>query len=93
MSTQDNAKLLEQLKSGFRRTINWNKYHSKVPPERINQYLDFLIAQIFQGVNRLFVLQFENETQRTSYKRYKYWAREMKNYNVMIDGQNFFNSQ
>ena len=24
--TQDNAKLLQQLKSGFKRVINWNKY-------------------------------------------------------------------
>ena len=29
LSTQGNAKLLQQLKSGFKRTINWNKYHSK----------------------------------------------------------------
>ena len=29
LSTQDNAKLLEQLKSGFKRTINWNKHQSK----------------------------------------------------------------
>ena len=28
LSTQDNAKLLQQLKSGFTRTINWNKYES-----------------------------------------------------------------
>ena len=28
LSTQDNAKLLQQLKSGFKRTINWNKYQS-----------------------------------------------------------------
>ena len=26
LSTQDNAKLLQQLKSGFKRTINWDKY-------------------------------------------------------------------
>ena len=25
LSTQDKAKLLQQLKSGFKRTINWNK--------------------------------------------------------------------
>ena len=30
LSTQDNAKLLEQLKSGFKATINWNKYQSRV---------------------------------------------------------------
>ena len=29
LSTQDNAKLLEQLKLGFKRTINWNTYQSK----------------------------------------------------------------
>ena len=36
LSTQDNAKLLEQLKSGFKRTVNWNKYQPKVSPERQN---------------------------------------------------------
>ena len=30
LSTQDNAKLLQQLKSGFKKTINWSKYQSKV---------------------------------------------------------------
>ena len=42
LSTQDNAKLLEQLRSGFKRTINWNKNQSKVSTERQNQYLHFL---------------------------------------------------
>ena len=68
-STQDNAKLLEQLKFGFKRTITWNKYKPKVSTERPNQYLHFLSDPIFQGVNRLFVLSFENEAQRRSYKR------------------------
>ena len=61
--------------------------------ERINQYLDFLTDPSFQGVNRIFVLSFENEVQRTSYKRYCLPTREIKNYNVMIDGQNFFDQQ
>ena len=30
LSTKDNAKLLQQLKSGFKRTINWNKYESNI---------------------------------------------------------------
>ena len=59
LSTQDNAKLLEQLKSGFERTFNWNKYQPKVSTERINQYLDFLNDPSFHGVNRLFVLPFQ----------------------------------
>ena len=45
--TQDNAKLLEQLRSGFKRATNWNKYQSKVSTERQNQYLDFLIDPSF----------------------------------------------
>ena len=36
LSTQDNAKLLEQLKPGFKRTIDWNKFQSKVSTERQN---------------------------------------------------------
>ena len=52
-STQDNTKLLEQLKSCFKRTINWNNYRPKVSTERQNQYLDFLIDPSFQRVNRL----------------------------------------
>ena len=70
LSTQDNAKLLEQLRSGFKRTIYWNKYQSKMSTERQKQYLDYLIDPSFQGVNRLFVSPFENQAQQLSYKRY-----------------------
>ena len=90
LSTEDNPKLLEQLKSGFKRTINWNKYQSKRSIERPNQYLDYLIDPSFQGVNKLFVLSTENEAQRTSYKQYYLPTVEIKDYNVMIDVQNFF---
>ena len=55
LSTQDNAKLIQQLKSGFKRTINWNKYESSVKTFAQNRYLDYLINPSFQGVNRLFV--------------------------------------
>ena len=61
LSTKDNAELLEQLKSGFKRKINWNKYQQKISTEAQNQYLDFLINRSFQEVNRLFVSSFENE--------------------------------
>ena len=54
LSTQDNAKLLQQLKSGFKRTIDWNKYQSKVTTQAPNPYLDYLIDPSFEGVNRLF---------------------------------------
>ena len=44
LSNQDYAKLLQQLKSSFYRTINWNKYRSKLSIQRPNPYLDFLIS-------------------------------------------------
>ena len=58
LSTEDNAKLFEKLKSRFKRTIKRNKYQTKVSTERQNQYLDFLIDPSFQRVNGLFVLPF-----------------------------------
>ena len=90
LSTQDNAKLLQQLKSGFKRTINWNKYESSPKTYAQNRYLNHLINPSFQGVNRLFVLSFENEDERTSHSTYYLPKVEIKDYNVMIDGRNFF---
>ena len=90
LSTQDNAKLLPQLKSGFKRTINWNKYLSKPELLAHNANLNYLIEPSFQGIDRLFVLAFENDVQRTSKKRYYIPNVEVKDYNLMIDGKNFF---
>ena len=67
LSTQHNAKLLQQLKSGFKRTVNWNKYESCVKIFAQNRYLNYLINPSFQALNRLFVLSFENENGRTSH--------------------------
>ena len=93
LSTQDNAKLLQQLKSGFKRTINWNKYESNIKTFAQNRYLNHLINPSFQGVNRLFVLSFENENDRTSHSTYYLPKVEIKDYNVMIDGKNVFINQ
>ena len=90
LSTQDNAKLLQQLKSGFKRAINWNKYQTKKSAERQNQYLDFLIDPSFQRVNGLLVLPFENEGNRTVNTEYYLPKVETKNYNVIIDAKNLF---
>ena len=90
LSTKDNAKLLQQLKSGFKRTINWNKYESSVKTFAQNRYLNYSINPSFQGVNRLFVLSFENEDDRTSHSTYYLPKIEIKDYNVMFDGINVF---
>ena len=57
--------------------------------KRQNQYLDHLIGQVFHGVNRPFVLSFEDNNVRISYKRDFLPTVEIKD-NFMIDGQNFF---
>ena len=90
LPTQDNAKFLEQLKSGFKRVINWNKYLSRPELLAQNLNLNYLIEPSFQGINRLFVLAFENNPQRTSSKGYYLPNVEIKNYNVMINGQKVF---
>ena len=66
-SPQDNAKLLQKLKSSFKRTINWNKYQSKAKIQIRKQCLDYLIDPSFQGVNRIFVLSFENNVDSTAH--------------------------
>ena len=53
LSTQDNAKLLLQLKSGFKRTISWNKYLSNSELLVKNPDLNQLVEPSFQGVNKL----------------------------------------
>ena len=90
LSTKDNEKLLKQLKSDFKKTISWNKYESSIKTFAQNRYLNYLINPSFQGVNRLFVLSFENENDRTSHLTYYLPKVEIKDYNVMNDGRNFF---
>ena len=72
LSTQENIKLLKELESGFKRTINWNKYLAKITNQAQNRYLDYLIDQRFQGVNKLFVLTVKNADGRESHKLYSY---------------------
>ena len=61
LSTQDNSKLLPHLKNGFKRTITWNKYLTKPELLAQNGNLNHLVEPSFQGINRLFVLAFEND--------------------------------
>ena len=79
LSTQDNAKLLQQLKSGFQRTINWNKFPSKTETcDDRYPYLDCFIDPSFQGVNKLFVLSFENDADRREHTAYYLQKVEIK---------------
>ena len=90
LSTQENTKFFQQLKSGFKRVINWNKYLSKPELLAQNPNLNHLVEPSFQGVKRLFVLAFENDDDRTSDDQYYLPNVEIKDYNIMINGENFF---
>ena len=82
---------MEQLKSRFKRTNNWNKNKSKIITQNApNQYLDLLIDQSFQGVNRLFVLVFNANDNKKGHSRYYLPTAKIEEYNVMIRGKNVF---
>ena len=89
LSTQENNKFFQQLKSGFKRVINWNKYLSKPELLAQNPNLNHLVEPSFQGVNRLFVLAFEGDDNRTAHDSYYLPTVEIKDYNIMINGENF----
>ena len=82
--------MLQQSKSGFKGAIYWNKYQSDPKAYAPNQYLNHLIDPSFQGVNRLFVLSFENGNGRISHSNYYLPKVETKDCSVKIDGKNFF---
>ena len=56
LSKENDTKLLQQLKTGFKRTIKWNKYRSQMTIQPQNNNLNYLIDPAFMNVNRLFVL-------------------------------------
>ena len=66
LSAEDDNKILEQLKSGFKRTIKWNKHGSEMSNQTKNNNLNYLIDPTFTDVNRLCVSSFQNEDDRTS---------------------------
>ena len=71
LSKENDIKLLEQLKSGFKRTIKWNKYRSQMTVQSNNNNLNYLIDPTFTKVNRLFVLSFERITGENNAKKIK----------------------
>ena len=59
LSKENDTKLLEQLKTGFKRTKKWNKYRSQMTVQSNNSNLNYLIDPKFTNANRLFVLSFQ----------------------------------
>ena len=89
-STENDKTLLKQLKTGFKRTIKWNKCRSEMNNQAKNNNLNYLLDPIFIKVNRLFVLSFKNEDDRTSFWRYYVPNVQIKDFNVLINGKGFF---
>ena len=89
LSTEDDNNFLEQLKSGFKRTIKWNKYRSEMTNQVKTNNLNYLIDPIFNKDHRLFVLSFKNEVGRRSFSKYYTPKVEIKDFNVLIDGKVF----
>ena len=87
LSTEDDNKFFEQLKTGIKRTIKWNKYRAEMTNQAKTNNLDYLIDPAFNKVNILFVLSFENEEDRTSFSKYYTPKVEIKDFNVLIDGK------
>ena len=89
LSKDDEIKLLTNLKSGFIRELEWNKYRSQMSTEAINNNLNILIDPTFTNVNILFVLACETADDRQSFSQF-YLPRVMVKDYVIIDQLAFF---
>ena len=93
LSKENDIQLLEQLKTGFKITIKWNKYTLQMSIQPQNNNLNYLIDPTFTNVNRLFVLSFprsNNTDSRYSFSNYYVPKVKVNDFNVLIDGKNFF---
>ena len=98
LSTKDNVNLTKQLDEGFKRSVCWNEYKSKIETKTADDsnVIRFPLDASFQGVNRLFVLAFDStengnkKVERDSHRKYFLPRVDITNYNVLIDGRNFY---
>ena len=93
LSKENDIKRLEQLKSGFKKTVKWNEYRSQMTIQPQNNNLNYLIDPTFTNVNRLFVLSFaisNNTDSRYYYSNYYVPKVKTNDFNVLIDGKSFF---
>ena len=93
LSKENNTKFLEQLKSGFKRIIKWNKYRSQMTIQRQNNNLNYLIDPTITNVNRLYVSSFsrsDTRDYRNSFSHYYVPDAKIIDFNVLIDGKSFF---
>ena len=97
LSKEDNKDFIGQQNKGFQRSIYWNEYKTKEQTENADAivYKYINLDPSFQGVNRLFVMAYNREdNERTRDGRTKYYLPriDLKKYNVIIDGRNFYDN-
>ena len=90
----------ELLSKGFERTVVWNEYKSKTErltiPKNDNMFRRTTLDVPFQGVSKLFAAAYEsddierNANTEESRRRYYLPRAEIKDYNILIDGRNFY---
>ena len=85
LSKENDIKLLEKLKSGFQRTIEWNKYRSQITVQNNDNNFNYLIDPTFTNVNRLFVFSFERIEENNIKKGYRDSFSHYYVPNVQID--------
>ena len=90
LQIQYQNQLYKELKTGISIDFKWSKYKSQIINQTATNNLNFLIDPTFNNVNRLFVLAFPNEEDRRSFSKYYTPTVEIKDYNVIIDGEPFY---
>ena len=82
--------LLKELKTGINFDYIWGKYRTQIINQPSTNNLNFLIDPTFNNVNTLFVLAFPNEEDRYLFSNYYVPNVEIKDYNVLIGLQPFY---
>ena len=90
LQTEYQNQLYKDQKTGISIDFRWIKYRSQMINQTATNNLNFLIDPTFNNVSRLFVLAFPNEEDRRSFSKYFTPTVEIKDYNVIIDGEPFY---
>ena len=96
MLLNDNIKILENKKLGFKRTISWKNYKYLTTKQTKNNNLDYPIDQTFININRFFVLSFKNgndDSTRNCFYEYYMPLVEIKDFNALSDNKPLFDQQ
>ena len=90
LQTEYQNQLYKELKTSISVDFTWSKNRLQMINQTATKNLNFLIDPTFTNFNRSFVLAFPNEEERRSFSKYYTPTVEIKDYNVIIDGEPFY---